>query len=112
MPGENRKRQKKVTIRLADEEYEAVEEKADKAGLTVPAFLRELALRQKIRPPLIDKEGATELSKQIWAIGNNINQLTKMAHQGKVQVLDLHQMNLELNRLGSLLSFLQGKGRS
>lgn len=111
VPGENRKRQKMVNIRLSDEEYEAVQGKADKMGMTVPAYLRELALRQKIRPPLIDKDGALEISKQVRAIGNNINQMAKKANEGKVQVLDLRLVKIELNEIRRLLSSLLGKGR-
>lgn len=106
MPGENRKRKRMVPIRLSDEEFERVEHKACALGMTVPAFLRELAQKQRVHSPVIDREGAAALSRQIRAIGNNINQLTKLAHTEKVTVVQLDDVRMELNALRQQLSSL------
>lgn len=100
---ENRKRNRMVSIRLSEEEYANLEEKAKYLGRTVPAFLRELALAKKVRQPLVDREGALEIAKQIRAIGNNLNQLSKHANQG-TKVIDLTNVREELSQVWQLLS--------
>lgn len=37
-----------------------------------------------MRPPKVNKEGALEIARQLRAIGNNVNQLSKRANEGKV----------------------------
>lgn len=108
---ENRKRQRVVTIRLSDRELEALQGKAEKVEMTVPGFLRELALKQAVRSPLIDREGAIEIGKQIRAIGNNLNQLTRYAHEGK-PIEGLHEMRKELHDLRLQLSSLIQKAQT
>ncbi|GMA66214.1 MobC family plasmid mobilization relaxosome protein (plasmid) [Alicyclobacillus fastidiosus] len=104
MGSENRKRQRMVPIRLSDEEFERLERKADKVGLTVPAFLRELAIRQRVKSPVIDRDGAVEIGKQIRAIGNNLNQLTRLSHDGTIEVVELKETRQELHEVWRLLN--------
>lgn len=103
MGSENRKRARAVYIRLSDAELERVQEKAEKVGMTVPSFLRELALKQTVHSPVIDKEGALEIGRQIRAIGNNLNQLTHLAHDG-LPITGLDELRKELNALRLQLS--------
>lgn len=103
---ENRKRQRMVPIRLSDEEFERCKEKADVLGLSVPGFLRELALQQKVKPPhppLIEREGALEIARELRAIGNNINQLAKRANEG-TRVVELSAVQKELAEIWRRLS--------
>lgn len=96
-----------VPIRLSDEEFERCKEKADALGKSVPAFLRELALRQKVaapRPPFVDREGAQEIARELRAIGNNVNQLARRANEGAVRVVELDAVQKELAEIWRLLS--------
>src|SRR5699024_12451612 len=54
--------------------------------MSVPAFAKKRALGYRMKPPKVDKSGAIEIAKQLRAIGNNVNQLTKRAHasNGKI----------------------------
>ena len=106
---ENRKRNKSVLVRLTDEEYEMLSVKAAATEKTMPTFLRELGLKQDIESPLIRKEDATEIAKQIRMIGNNLNQLTKLAHQGQIRVVQADDARRELERLWQLLSSYRRK---
>lgn len=96
-------------MRLTDEEYEMLSVKAAATEKTIPTFLRELGLNQDIEPPLIRKEDATEIAKQIRMIGNNLNQLTKLAHQGQIRVVQADDARRELERLWQLLSSYRRK---
>ncbi|MDC3422863.1 plasmid mobilization relaxosome protein MobC [Aquibacillus koreensis] len=100
---ENRKRRKMVSIRLSEEEFTDLKEKADTLGETVPAFLRKKALGQRVRSPLVDREAGLEMAKQLRAIGNNVNQIARKVNQGDPQV-DLTAIRKELNEIWQSLS--------
>lgn len=106
---ENRNRNNSVHVRLTGEEYEKLSAKAAAAEKTLPTFLRELGLNQEIESPLIRKEDATEIARQIRMIGNNLNQLTKLAHQGQIRVVEVDVARRELERLWQLLSSYRRK---
>lgn len=109
MGSETRKKANKVTIRLDDDELARVRKKAEIVGKSVAAFMRDASLRQRVRSPIIDANGASEIAKQIKAMGNNLNQLTRLANKGELEVIELDEMRLELNRLWQSLNLvLQG----
>ena len=63
------------------EEYETINERATKSGLTVAAFCREFALRG-----WIVQRGVMDIQRLVWEInkiGVNINQAVYLANQTK-----------------------------
>ena len=104
MGSENRKRDKPVLIRLSTSEYEKIQAKADRAQISVPAFLRELALKQEVKAPLVDREGALEIAKQLKAIGNNVNQIAYALNRGAVVSADLSATKEELLKIWQRLN--------
>lgn len=78
-PKKTIKRESATGIRFTKAEYFVVKQKAAKAGLKITAYVRTMALEGyvKARPHPIDKH----LEKQLTGMANNINQLTKLAHQ-------------------------------
>ena len=85
------KRTKKIMLRLTDSEYQKISENCQ---MPIARFIRESALGnavvRRITPPKVDPK----LIRQIAFIGNNLNQLTKLAHQ--------KNNNDELNNLALL----------
>ena len=80
-----RKRNKTISIRCTDDEYERVHRKAEQHGLKLNEFVLKATLGKKI----IVAEGLADVVKQQKAVGNNLNQLVRLAHEGRVQVIDL-----------------------
>ena len=80
-----RKRNKTISIRCTEDEYSRVHQKAERYGLKLNEFVLKTALGKKI----IVAQGLDEVVRQQKAIGNNLNQLTRLAHEGKVTVVDL-----------------------
>jgi hypothetical protein len=81
-------RTKKVTFRVTPSEKEHLKIESGKAGLPVEPFLRRLVLGVDLqpRPPA----ELTEILRQLTAIGNNINQIARVANSaGKVHQADL-----------------------
>jgi hypothetical protein len=83
---EKRDRDKRLTVRFNDQEYLALQDYADRAGLSLSGFLRHTTLqtkppRQSYRP-VKDHEKLAVLLASIGRIGNNINQLAYVANTG------------------------------
>nr|WP_256243706.1 MobC family plasmid mobilization relaxosome protein [Bacillus sp. V3B] len=53
-----------------------------------------------MRPPKIDREGAFEIARQLRAIGNNVNQLSRRANEGyEVPNGELESVQKELREI-------------
>lgn len=54
--------------------------------------LSDYVLRCALGKKIIVAEGLSDVVKQQKAIGNNLNQLTRLANQGEVSVIDLRRL--------------------
>ena len=96
------KRQKQVTVRFTEEEYRQLKSKCDAAGMKMESFLRALVsgctLRE--RPP----DSYKALAAQVAAIGNNFNQLTRLANStGKIENDQIAEANRLMQRIWQLM---------
>ena len=85
----------RITFRLTPEQRQLIEEKADKAMIPVSTFCRIAAMNRPVNVVLDGKE----VARQLVAIGNNLNQLTVLAHEGKVAVASLEQCREQLSEI-------------
>lgn len=100
-------RKKDIHIRLSEEEMEYYLERAKEAGCTVSEYIRRSAAGNEIYVI----PGLKDLAKQVAKLGVNINQLTVLAHQGKVQEVDLFSCNDTLKQiLKELVKLSKKKG--
>ena len=97
---EMRKREKAILCWLNEKEYEHLKKQAGTSGLTVSALIRKLIMGQEIRqrPPA----EMPELLRQMSAIGNNINQIAKVANSSKFvrqeDIKEIQKMQSDLYR--------------
>lgn len=79
----NRVRNRRVQVRLTDDEYDYLQYNVSRTGLTQEAYLRTLILGR-----IPKTREATELDRgilsQLYAIGNNLNQIARMANSIRV----------------------------
>ena len=95
IPGSNsnRKRQKQIVIRATEKEFKRIKNKVEKSKLTQNKYLLQSALDKEIKVV----EGIKDLTIETKRIGVNLNQLTKLANQGKVDCSsELEEINKEL----------------
>ena len=96
---------KKINIRLSEKEKNIIEVKAKKLNMTITKFIISSCLKDKIViVNELDKVG-TELRR----IGNNINQLTRLANEKIITVIDLKELRMEVNNIWQLLKQLVQK---
>jgi hypothetical protein len=93
-------RSKRVNARLTEKEYRKIESRAKKAKMSISQYLVVSATKDTVFIFIDLKDIIHHLSK----IGNNINQLTMLAHQGKLQVIDLSGFKKELKEIWLSLS--------
>lgn len=81
-----------VPIRYTTEERECLYEAARSVGLSLSEFVRRSALKRPL-PKASSPEVNRETYRELCRIGNNLNQLMRAIHEGKVDGLDLAQLS-------------------
>ena len=94
----NEKKEYRITVRLSPEELNSIETKAETAHMALSSYMRACALRHKV----VVVEGVKECNSELKAIGRNLNQLTVLAHEGRIQLVNLDGVEsaLEKNYIG------------
>lgn len=92
--------------RFTDEEYSIVEQKAKKANMTISKFLAYAAIKREI----VVIDGIKELAHHLSKVGNNLNQLTMLAHQNRFpKNPDVDEIKKVVNEVWQLLNSLMAK---
>jgi hypothetical protein len=72
--------QRKVTsLLLTKVEYYIIKNKAKNAGMGITTYIRHAAINGKVKAKMDEEE--RQFVRQLVGIANNLNQLTKKAHQ-------------------------------
>ena len=77
----NQKKDRRVEFKLTPKEYEHLKKQASLSGMTISGLLRVAIRGQEIRPR--PPENLAVLLRQMSAMGNNINQIAKVANSSK-----------------------------
>lgn len=75
-----------ITIRVTPEEKMALQERMYEA---VAPSMRQFVMDMCINGQIVVNSDLRELNSELRYQGNNLNQLTRLAHQGRVKVIDL-----------------------
>ena len=96
---------KKINIRLTEKEKSIIESKAKKLNMTITKFIVSSCLKDKI----VIVKGLDKVDTELRRIGNNINQLTRLANEKIITVVDLKELRMEVNNIWQLLKQLVQK---
>ncbi len=86
---------KKINIRLTEKEKSIIEVKAKKLNMTITKFIISSCLKDKI----VIVNGLDKIDTELRRIGNNINQLTRLANEKIITVIDLKELRMEVNNI-------------
>ena len=100
-------RNKRVNIRLTQAEYDAISKRAKEANMTLTSYITRCCMGKQI----VVIEGLDELNRQHRALGNNINQLTKLANSGQIRVINLDEFLAEYGAIGKSIIELMDRRR-
>lgn len=79
MPNEKRNRTHRIQVRLNDEEYDFFTHNLELTGLTAESYLRKLICEKTPRVKEVT-ELDRDIANQLYAIGNNLNQVSRRAN--------------------------------
>ena len=96
---------KKINLRLTEKEKNIIESTAKKCNMTITKFIVSSCLKDKI----IIVNGLDKVDSELRRIGNNINQLTRLANEKIITVVDLKELRMEVNNIWQLLKQLVQK---
>lgn len=98
---ENRTRTHRVQVRLDDDEHDYFLYNLERSGLTMEAYLRTLIM-SKIPKTKEVSELDRNILAQLYAIGNNLNQIARRAHV--MNVLSPEHYDDSLKEFKSIMS--------
>ena len=78
-------KEKRVTVRLTQEQYESIYARAEAAHMTPSAYIRAAAMRHKV----VVIDGLKEFTHEMKGMGRNLNQLTILANEGRISAPNL-----------------------
>jgi len=91
------------SFRLSETEFERIKRRAEKAKLSMTAFILSSALDKKI----LVVDGLGESISELKAIGRNLNQLTTLSNMGKISALELGEVKRQFGQLVETISNLK-----
>ena len=98
---------KNLHIRLSENDFELIREKALSSYLTVTDYVTKCCLEKQI----FVIEGIDEVIRQQKYVGNNLNQLTRIANSGAVKIVGLDEVKNEYAKVTGKLNEIHERGR-
>ncbi len=95
----------RISFRVSEAEYQQIEAKANKAGMSISAYVRTASLRHRIT--VVD--GLKDFTAQLKGIGRNLNQLATLANMGRIQTVGLDDVLESLRKIYDQLTRLVGR---
>ncbi|VDN47315.1 Plasmid mobilization relaxosome protein MobC [Petrocella atlantisensis] len=100
------RKSKFIGFRVTQREFQEIDNKAKKAKLNISQYVSLSALDKDI----LMFDDMKEMNRQLSKIGNNLNQLTMLAHQGKIKEVNLSKVSEDTSgMLEELCEYLKGK---
>jgi len=90
-----RKRNIQTNIRMTEKEIERIKKKAKRANMTFSNYVISSALNNEV----IVIDGIKDFTHQLSKVGTNLNQLTMLCHQGKINCVDITSVNKILKEI-------------
>ena len=84
-----RNQTERLTLRLTPEEKTMLQEKMYKA---VAPSMRDFVMKMCTEGKIIVNEDLRELNQELRCQGNNLNQLVRLAHQGRISTVNLTEL--------------------
>jgi hypothetical protein len=97
-----RKNNKQINFRVSEKDYNYIKKQSEKSKCTITNFLLYSALNKNIYVV----NGLEDVTRELSKMGNNLNQLTRLCHQGSITCLDLDEVKGQVKKIWQLLNLL------
>ncbi|QUH21640.1 plasmid mobilization relaxosome protein MobC [Alkaliphilus sp. B6464] len=92
----------RISFRVSEREHTKIVNKVNRSNLSLSQYLRSSSLDKNI----VVIEDFKNFSKELKAIGNNLNQLNVLCHQGKITCPDISITRKKVEEIWELLNLL------
>jgi len=93
-------------FRLSERDFLAIQNRAERARLSMTAFVTSAALGR----PIVVIDGLNRFLSELKAIGKNLNQLTVLSNMGKLDAVDLGSVKARLGAVfDAVIALTEGK---
>ena len=96
---------KKFAFRISERDLNQIRLKSKRAKMTITDYLVTSALNKDI----VVIDGVETLIGQLKAVGKNLNQLTTLAHMGRIQAVRLDEVRESFGDIAAALRDLTGE---
>ncbi|MFI3250701.1 MAG: MobC family plasmid mobilization relaxosome protein [Eubacteriales bacterium] len=91
---------KKMSIRISEKDLTNIKKQVDRSGKTFTDYVTDVCLGKKI----IRVDGLEDVVRQQKAMGNNLNQLVRLCHEGKISAVNLQETLEEFQKINEQIS--------
>ena len=98
----------RLTVRVSPREQAEIARRAGEAQVSVGTFLRLAALGATVAPAKVPEANLRSIG-ELSRVGNNLNQLVKLIHQGRAPLGLRGVVEALLGLLGSIKAILSGE---
>ena len=98
-------KEKHISFRVTEEEYQIIKNKAKSAHMSVSRFVLLSAMDKQI----MVVEGLKEFAGQLGKVGGNLNQAVVLLRQHGIQNIDIDNTKKVVNNIWQLLTSLTGR---
>ena len=91
---------KRINLRVTENDYEKINKKAKKAKMNMSQYVSLSALDRDF----VVIEDLKDLIHQLSKVGNNLNQLTMLAHQNRLKEINVRETQAVLKEIWELLN--------
>jgi len=93
-------------FRLSERDYLAIQYRAQRARLSMTAFITSAALDK----PIVVIDELVGFLAELKAIGRNLNQITVLSNMGKLQTVNLSEAKLRLSKIyDAVIALTEGR---
>ena len=92
-----------LKFRATEEEKDRIMKKVEASDLSISEYLRRCALDKNI----VAVNGLDDVARELRAIGNNLNQISRAVNSGYIQAVNLNETEEVLGQLWQSLNSLQ-----
>ena len=104
----NRVDSKQISFRVSEQEYEKIKYMAEQKNISVAAYSKAKVQGIRLKQPLVDKEGAVLIARELRRIGVNVNQIAKVLNSGEnANMSEIEGLQEELTKVWQQFKYLQ-----
>ena len=103
----NNMKNKKLSIRISEDDLRQIHDRAVKAKLSVTDYVTKCCLGKQI----VVIDGLDEIIRQQKAVGNNLNQIAVLCNMGRIKAVDLAKLTEEYSKINEQLTELLRRRR-